>query len=164
MSREPWHESDSPGRVVRGASWRLGLIIIGVVAFFGLLGAGIWYLKVQTSGIKGAGDATVQINSGVNRINSQEWFHGQYAQIQAADRQLDELAANVKRFAGKADEAFWVTNYTGVKNRCAEMVAVYNAEAQKVSRQQWRDPNLPAQIDTSSPTTDCKETKVEATP
>lgn len=163
MSREPWYESESPGRVARGAGWRIGISILAIILFFGFISIGIWFFKVKTSDVKGAGDATAQINSGVNRVNAQEWFHGQYGQIQAADRQLDELAANLAANIGKTDESFWRTNYSGVKNRCVEMVAVYNAEAQKISRAQWRDTALPIHIDTTDPKTDCRETIVEVT-
>lgn len=158
MPREPWYESENPGRVVRGASWRTGVWIVCAVVFVLALSGGIWWLKVATSGVKGAGDQTRIVNDGRNRVNAQEWFHGQYAQILAADRNLDEAAANLKANLGKPDEAFWRTNYSGLKNRCAEMVANYNAEAQKVTREQWRDPSLPAQVDDTDPRTDCKET------
>lgn len=152
--REPWYESDNPSRVVRGASWRTALWIIGIVIFFGALSAGIWALRVATAPIKGAGDQEIIINDGRNRINAQEWFESQYGQIKAADRKLDEAAANLAR---DPDDDFYRTNYTGLKNRCVEMVEAYNAEARKVSREDWRSPALPSRIDNTDPATDCKE-------
>lgn len=153
MAREPWYESNNPSRVARGASWRTALWIVAIVAFFGLLGAGIWAVKVATSDVRGAGDATTQINSGTNRINSQEWFHSQHAAILTADRNLDQAAADVAAHPG---DDFYATNLTGLRNRCVEMVNNYNAEAQKVSRAKWLDPNLPVRIDDTDPATDCK--------
>lgn len=154
--REPWYDSDNPSRVVRGATWRTFLWIIGIVAFVGLLSGGIWALRVATAPIKGAGDQEIIINDGRNRINAQEWFEGQYGQIKAADRKLDDAATNL---AANPGDDFWRTNYTGLKNRCIEMVEAYNAEAHKVSREDWRDPRLPSRIDNTDPSTDCKETE-----
>lgn len=155
MSREPWYESDNPGRVARGASWRGALWIIGIIVLVLAIGAGIWGLRVATAPIKGAGDQEIIVNDGRNRINSQEWFESQYGQILTADRNLDEAAKNL---VAHPDDPFYQTNYTGLKNRCVEMVNNYNAEARKVSRGDWRDPRLPEHIGTNDPTTDCKET------
>lgn len=161
-NREPWYESDNPTRIARGLTWRAGVWIVVAVLFVGAIGGGIWWFNVATSGVKGAGDQTRIVNDGRNRVNAQEWFHSQYAQILAADRQLDEAAANLKANTGKDDESFYRTNYTGLKNRCAEMVANYNAEAQKVSRGQWRDQSLPFEVTDSDTKTDCKESPTPA--
>lgn len=161
--KEPWYESDSPGRVVRGGSWRVALWIVGVVAFVGLLGAGIWAVKVAVSGPKGAGDATRITNDGRNRVNAQEWFHSQYGQIKTADGNLDQAAANLAACPTDCeDHAFHLTNYTGLKNRCVDMVNAYNAEAGKVSRGKWLDPALPQQIGNGDSATDCKESQTPA--
>lgn len=158
MPREPWFESNNPDRLARSAGWRLGVWIVVGVVFFGLLGAGIWAVRVATSDVKGAGETTQRVNDATNRINSQEWFHGQYAQILTADRNLDEAAANLKANpVGTGNHDFHQTNYTGLKNRCVEMVNAYNAEALKVTRAKWLDPALPQRIDETDPKTDCKE-------
>lgn len=155
VAREPWYDSDNPTRVARGFSWRAALWIIGIVVFFGLLTAGIWGLKVALSGPKGAGDQQIIVNDGRNRVNAQEWFEGQYNQILAADKKLDQAKADLDAHPG---DEFYQTNYTGLKNRCIDMVGAYNAEARKVSREDWRDPRLPSQINDNDPKTDCKET------
>jgi hypothetical protein len=154
VAKEPWYESDSPGRFARGGMWRMALIIIAIVVFFGLLTAGIWWIRVVTAPVKGAGDQEIIINDGRNRINAQEWFEGQYAQILAADQKLDQAKADLDANPG---DDFYRTNYTGLKNRCIDMVNAYDAEANKVSRGEWRDPALPNKINQSDSKTDCKE-------
>ena len=129
-------------------------LFVAVLVFSGI-GVAVWYFGVATSGVKGAGDATKITNDGRNRVNAQEWFATQYELIRSTDRRIDEAAAARK---AKPGNDIAETNYQGLKNRCMEMVGNYNAEAQKVSRAQWRDPNLPTQIDDSDPKTDCKET------
>lgn len=156
--RVPYYESDNPGTVARGIGWRAGVWIVAAVVFFGALGVGVWWFKVATSDVKGAGDQTRITNDARNRINAQEWFHAQLAQIKSADKNLDEAAANLKAATTDEQKSFWQTNFTGLKNRCNEMVAVYNAETRKVTRAKWLDPALPFEITDSDPATDCKET------
>lgn len=157
MPRPHWTESSNPDRVAANVGARIAIWIVVAVVVLGSVGAGIWAFKVATSDVKGAGDQTRATNDGQNRINAQEWFHGQYGQILAADRNLDDAAKNLAASTSEKDREFWRTNYTGLKNRCNEMVAVYNAETQKVTRGKWLDPALPYQIDASDPRTDCRE-------
>ena len=157
--RPRWDHSDNPTTVVRSGTWRAMIWIVSVIAFIGLLAAGIWAFNVATSDVKGKGDQTRIVNDARNRTNAQEWFHGQLAQIKAADKNLDGAAANLAAATTETDKTFWQTNLTGLRNRCNEMVASYNAETQKVSRAKWLDPALPYQIDTTDPTTDCMESK-----
>lgn len=154
-----WRDDIREGNAAaRSVGWRLLIWIVVAIAVVGVIGGVIWGVKVATSDVKGAGDATRITNDGRNRVNAQEWFHSQYAQIQAADKNLDDAAANLAKASTPDDKAFWQTNYTGLKNRCNEMVANYNAEAQKVSRGKWLDPSLPVAIDGFDTKTDCKET------
>jgi hypothetical protein len=144
---------------VNYAGRKAGLSVLAWVAIailvIAVIGGVIWGVKVATSDVKGAGDATRITNDGRNRINAQEWFAGQYGQIKSTDRRIGEAAtALAKTPAGEFEK----TNYAGLVNRCMEMVGNYNAEANKVSRGKWLDTNvLPFQIDNSDPTTDCKE-------
>jgi hypothetical protein len=156
MGREPWYDSDNPSRVARGFSWRAALAVVAVVLFVGAISGGIYWFTVATSDVKGAGDQTRIVNDGQNRVNAQEWFHSQLAQIKTADKNLDDAAANLAKASNDKDREFWQTNYTGLKNRCNEMVANYNAETRKVSRGKWLDPDLPYEITDSDPATDCK--------
>lgn len=155
MSKTPWYDSDNPTRVARGFSWRLAVWILAAVLFFGAIGGGIWWFKVATSDVKGAGDAAVQINSGKNRIAAQETFEALYAQIQAYDRNLDQAA---KDKADHPGDSFFATNYSGLVKTCNDAVAQYNADARKVSRAKWLTDDLPFEIDQTDTRFDCKET------
>lgn len=150
-----WYESDNPTRVARGASWRIGVWIVAAVLFFAVIGIAIWGFKVGTSDVKGQGDAVRQKNSGTNRIAAQERFESLYAEIKAADRRLDPLAAAVK-----ADPTSHVaqTNLAGAVSYCIGVVADYNAEARKYTSEDFRAVDLPEQIDDLNPETDCQET------
>lgn len=135
---------------------KLGLLAAVGVAFaaIALCGIGVWGFKVATSDIKGSGDATRQINSADNRIASQEHFHSLMGEILKTDRNLDQAA---KDKAENPGDDFFATNYSGLVKHCNDVVEQYNADAQKVSKSKWLDPNLPQIINNSDPTTDCKE-------
>jgi nitrate reductase NapE component len=149
--RQEWREIDSASR---SAGWRIALWTVLAVLFVGAIGGGIWYFKVATSDVKGTGDATRQINSGQNRIASQEAFEALYAQIQAYDRNLDQAAKDKAEHPG---DSFYTTNYSGLVKQCNDAVGQYNADARKVSRAKWLTDDLPFEIDLNNPATDCKE-------
>jgi len=154
MRREPWYESEDPGRVARGAGWRVGVWIVVGVIFFGLLGIGLWAFNVATSDVKGRGDAQIKVNSADNRLFAQGNFLDLYNEIKATDRKLDQAAADK---AAHPNDPTAATNYTGLKAHCEDVRAEYNAAAKKISQAKFRDEDLPAQIDDSDPATDCKE-------
>ena len=151
MNRNDRREFDSVSRFTasRIAVWT----IVGVL-FFAALGAGIWYFKVTTSEVKGAGDATRITNDGKNRIAAQETFEALFQQIQAYDKNLDQAA---KDKAEHPNDPFFATNYSGLVKTCNDAVAQYNADARKVSRAKWLTEDLPFEIDQTNPLFDCKE-------
>jgi len=137
-----------------GASRTILLVVLALVVT-GIIGGIWWGVKVATSDAKGAGDAQIKINSGDNRIASQEAFEALYAQIQAYDRNLDQAAADKAEHSG---DDFYATNYSGLVKTCNDAISQYNADARKVSRAKWLTKDLPYEIDTANPLTDCKET------
>ena len=151
--RTPWHESSNPTTVVRGATWRGWIWVISAVVMVALISGGIWAFKVATSEVRGAGDATIEINSGKNQIQSQELFEEMYAKILEYDKNLDVAAAALAR----TPSSFNQTNYDGLAMTCNAAVEQYDAEARKVGSAKWRAADLPYEIDTASPETDCKE-------
>jgi len=146
----PWHESDNPTRFAWGAFWRSGVGIVLIVAFVLALSGGIWWLKVATSGVKGRGDVIRQNNDANNRIFSQQHFEDLYAAVVSEDQQLDI-------FAGKTDD-YSTSTFAGIQAECIRDRAQYNADANKVLLKDWQTPDLPHQIDPTSPATDCKPT------
>lgn len=151
MDRRDKREIDSYARF--GAS-RVIIYIAVFVAVAGILAAITWGIKVATSEVKGAGDATVKINSGDNRIAAQETFEKLYAQIQAYDKNLDQAAADKAAHAG---DAWYAENYSGLVMQCNNAVFQYNADARSVSRAKWLSEDLPYEIDQKDPRFDCKE-------
>ena len=153
MSRGPWYESDDPSRVARGAGWRLGVGYLAILVAVLVVGALLWGVKVVTSDVRGQGNAVRQKNDANNRIGAQARFEDLYADIQAADRRLDVLAQQAK--ANPRDNVAR-TNYAGAVNYCIDVVSDYNAEARKYLARDFRSFDLPSQIDSVDPATDCK--------
>ena len=154
MSKPRWHESNNPTTVVRGATWRGWIWVISAVVVVSLILGVSWAVRVATSDIRGAGDATIEINSGDNRIQSQELFEAMYAKVLEYDRNLDVAAATL----AKTPSSFNQTNYDGLVMICNAAVEQYNVETRKVGSAKWRSSDLPYEIDTTAPESDCKET------
>jgi hypothetical protein len=148
----PWYDSDNPDRVARGLGARLGIWIVVALVFFAVIGGAAWGVKVALSDTKGRGDSVRIKNSAPNRIAAQERFEQLYAEIQRSDASLDVLAPAAKA-GGQAER----TQFTGAVTYCLSVVADYNAEARKYRSQDFRAIDLPAQIDTTNPAFDCKE-------
>lgn len=128
-----------------------GVWLLGAVLLLALI-VGVWAFRVTTSDIKGRGDAEITKNSAANRIAKQERFEALYAEVLASDRRLDQLAKDAKD--GTAETR---TRYSGAVSHCHNVVADYNAEARKFTARDYRELDLPAQIDQTDPATDCKE-------
>jgi hypothetical protein len=152
MNRNEWREVDSASRSV---AWRVFVWAIVSVAAVGLIGGGIWYFKVATSEVKGAGDQTRIVNDGKNRIAAQETFEALFQQIQVYDRNLDQAAKDKAEHPG---DQFFAANYSGLVKQCNDAVGQYNADARKVTRAKWLTEDLPFEIDQNNPLFDCKET------
>lgn len=141
-------------RASMSVAWRVGLWIIAILIFSGLIGGGVLLVRALISEQKGALDAEIQINKGTNQIQSQELFQDLNAKILEYDANLD-----VASEAYKLDpSSFNKTNLLGLKMICNAAVQQYNSEAGKISRGKWMSPDLPFQIDQTDPRYDCKET------
>jgi hypothetical protein len=153
VSKEKWYDSDDPDRVGRALTGRGILLIILAVVVIGGISIGIWAFKVQTSGVKGAGDVKRTNNSAPNRIKAQAEFESLYAGIVAADKKIDIHAAALK---ANPKDFVLQTNYTAALTFCTTLVADYDAAARKTTFADWRAEDLPSRIDVSDPATDCK--------
>lgn len=157
MPREPWYDSDNPSRVARGAGWRTAVIVLSIVAFFGLLGAAMWALNVATSDVRGRGNAAIKVNDADNRLFQQGNFHQLYNDVIGYDQRLDQAAKDKAAHAGGADASYWDTNYTGLVNQCIATRNDYNAQAQKIVAAKFLDEGLPTSLDPNDPRFDCRE-------
>lgn len=153
MSRTPWYESDNPSTLARGGGWRLGVIIVAVVAFVLVVSAAVWGIRVATSDVQGRGDAVRAKNDGQNRVLASERFEDTYQEILAADRRIDTLADAAAADPGSQVAA---TNLTGAITYCQGVVGDYNADARKYTSAEFRAADLPAQIDNVAADTDCE--------
>lgn len=124
--------------------------ILGIIALF----VGGYLITVAVSGPKGVGDAIIQKNSAENWTAAQARFEELYADIVATDRKIDVAA---ELLATNPNDKTYQQTLAGTKSYCEEIVGDYNAEARKFKAEEWRSPDLPPQIDTYNPATDCKE-------
>jgi hypothetical protein len=152
VSRTPYYQSDNPTKVAWGVGWRSVAAVVLAIVVVGIIGAGTWAVKVATSDTRGRGDATQIKNDARNRINAQTNFEQLYADIKASDAKIDVLDA-----AAKADPTVENrTNATGIRTYCLAVVGQYNADARSYASADFRAADLPDQIDTTDPATDCK--------
>lgn len=130
--------------------FKISLIGLGVVVVI----AGAWLLSVVLSGPIGAGEQEKKVNSRDNRIFAQEHFNELYNDILSYDQQLDQASKDKSENPG---DKWFATNYTGLVNQCIDARNQYNADADKVTQERWRDDTLPYKIDEFDTRTDCKE-------
>lgn len=155
-----WRDDVREGSAAaRSVGWRIGVATVVVLLFVGLIAGGAWLFKVVTSDVKGAGDATVQNRSAANRLQAQAKYASLYEGIQAADRNIDTLAA------AAADDPTQVnkTNLIGAQNVCQTSVADYNSMATNALTRDWIPPGLPSRVGDDR-TTDCKPSEITPTP
>ncbi len=140
------------------AKWVVrGWVIVVIVIALGLVtGAVVWGLRVGTSDVKGRGDAEIMKNDARNRIRAQEGFEKLFADLKIADQQLNVTADLLRTKPG--GDLKLETELLGQKHFCLGLVSEYNAKARSFSQQDFRDAELPREIDQSAESTDCKET------
>ena len=128
--------------------------VIGGILVVALVVVGVWVIKVQTSGVRGEGNAIIKKNSAENWTAAQARFEGLYAEIEATDQKI--VVAKQQMDLNPEDRTAQ-DNYFGTKTVCLSMVADYNSEARSFLSQDFRAADLPDQIDNRNPTTDCQE-------
>lgn len=139
-------------QVYRGARrW----VIVAVAALV-LLPAIAWGLSVLFSDVAGKGNQKKQINRAENRTFAQEMFRELYEDIQSYDTQITTTMAAAAAETDPAEKSRLNSVVLGVRNQCIATVRQYDAEAQKVSKERFRDADLPESIDTTDPSFDCK--------
>lgn len=168
-TNDKWYDSEDPERFARGAGW-FGLkwstvIIVVVLVFSTVIGAGTWALRVATSDAKGRGDAIVQKNSAVNRTQAQAQFHTNFESIRSLDQRLSDAqkmldafnaahptVGNGTAFDPMAEQqANLQRTVTGLQQQCRSAVADYNASTETFTLQDFRDSDLPFKVESSDP-------------
>lgn len=128
----------------------LGIIIVLVIG--GLISAGIWFVGVATSGVKGQGDAVKINNSAENWTQKQAFFEDKYQAAKTADA---KIALFQKAVDADPKDRTAKDNLQGITSQCMNYVAEYNAESRKFLSQDWKSVDLPTELGNSI-TTDCK--------
>lgn len=128
----------------------LGILAVVVIV---VLSWGGYALSVAMSGPKGVGDAIKTKNSAKNWTNAQAGFEDSYQAIVSADR---KIAVHKEALKGDPKNQVLQTNLTGTTTMCISAVADYNADSRKYLQEDFKSADLPYQIDSSDPSTDCK--------
>lgn len=151
---ENWREFD---REAYSGGWRMAGITLVVILACSAMGGVGWLIKVALSDVKGAGDATVKINSADNRLQQQELFQDLYRKIQENELNLKQACADKWENKGKPSESFHNTNYSGMVMAYNQSVTEYNAQTQKARAEKWLPASLPTEITPVDLVNYCKE-------
>lgn len=130
--------------------------IIAIVVTVTLISMAGWGLNVLLSEPKGRGDALIEKNSANNWVKAQKEFNDRYQDILATDLKID---AAKRAWNANKNDIVLQTNYNGLVNYCLSAVGEYNSLARSYLAQDFRDADLPAEIDSTNSTIDCKENK-----
>lgn len=173
---EKWYDSDDPERFARGAGW-FGLrwtVIISVFVGLLVVAGSVVALKWDAwfAGTKGDLQTEIRDQDVDNRIRAQAFFYDAFNSIKKFDDQLTDAHTALNDYleqTPKPDSSDVVatqlyvqevdsrqTTITGLQQQCRNTIAAYNAEANKILSDEWRDPELPYQIDELSSETDCQ--------
>lgn len=152
MDRNGFKKDVSDANYVARKTVPSAALWIGVfVLVCAVIGVTTWYFKVATSAVKGAGDATVQVNSAANRLQAQDKYNKLYTGIQAADANLDTFADTYRLSPTEKN----LTDLSGATAICRKNVADYNQMATNALTKQWIPVEMPSMVG-SDPATDCK--------
>lgn len=132
------------------------IVVLIVIALAVVTGAILWFGRVATSDVKGRGDAEIIKNEARNRIRAQEGFWDKLVAVEVADKNLTLTAEALIK---QPDSVKLQTELTGQKMICNDAVGAYNAAARKFTQQDYRDADMPEQVDQTDPAYDCKESK-----
>lgn len=131
-------------------------IVAGVIGAT-VLGAAIWGIGVATSGVHGRGEQIKKINRADNRTFAQEQFVQLLQDIKAYDQQISvQQQALDAHSAQDAEHDRLAQVVAGLKTQCISTRNQYDAEAQKISKERFKDASLPDRVDEQDPSTDCK--------
>lgn len=119
-----------------------------------LVGWAIWAFGVASAPIRGAGDAYRDKHQAERWTAAQADFHRRYEGILALDRNITVAAGELKVDPKSQIKRI---NLVGLKQACNEAIGAYNTKAKAYNSRDFRDAELPSEIDITNPQTDCKE-------
>lgn len=116
------------------------LIVLAVVALIG----GCWFGWVKLSDPVGAGNTEIKNNSVQNRTGAQAEILDEYQAVQR-NMQIAKDAAELS--AKRPNDKQHETDAIGARQICITSVTTYNATTHKTLFQDWKDADLPWNID-----------------
>lgn len=140
LDREERREARSAGWYI--LRWFIAILIAGLI-----IGAGLWWLNVATSGVRGQGEGVAQRNSAGNWLDAQARFEENHAEYESTLVRID--VAYSAHIASPEDKTLEQT-YLGTVGYCTSLVADYNADARNFLREDFRASDLPASLDPST--------------
>jgi hypothetical protein len=126
--------------------------LCAALAVIAVIGGAVWFFKVSTAGVKGAGDTVRQNEDVNNRVAQQRAFVNLYEGVQADDQKIQVLADAAAKSPADVKAQ---TDLQGTQLICLDRVADYNAKVQETLAAAWLPADLPVRLG-ADPTTDCK--------
>ena len=153
-SAEDWAEEWASRPVATTLKAVCGVLAAGLV-----LAVILWGFGVLVAPWEGQGDAHREKNSAANWVAAQRAFHQErndvtafQAKIATAKRDLEAFEQNHPSNGtpydpnAQQDQNLHAT-LTGLQQQCVNTVATYNTDAQSYLTEDWRDTDLPTQLD-----------------
>jgi hypothetical protein len=132
----------------------IGYTLLGVL-LVGFIAAGVFALRVLLADVIGAGQAEITTSRGDYRIASYDHFTDLCAAVQAKEDQIAVMRAELRHAHGFRRSQL-LTNITALRTSRAELIREYNGDATKdFTRGQFRDSDLPYQLDVDDEDTTC---------
>lgn len=143
-------------RPARTGMW----LVIGTIIFVLVILAGLWGLGVLTSPVRGSGDAYTQKNSAGNWIAAQKQFQSDAKTFDVRKVQIADASKALKAWQAGPHPVDGVAAYndgehgqnlettlTGLTTGCQNLAANYNTNSRAYLSQQFKDADLPDQLD-----------------
>lgn len=140
---------------------RTGMRVVIVITLFILFViAGVWVLYVVTAPIRGTGDAYAQRSSAGNWITAQKQFQSDVKTFEARKVQIADASRALTAWRAGPHPADGIAAYTdaehgrnlevtltGLTTGCQNIAAGYNTDSRAYLSQQFKDADLPDQLD-----------------
>ncbi|MEI7818663.1 MAG: hypothetical protein WCI47_00940 [bacterium] len=166
MAREGFINTDDRKKVVSDTIWGMSRGVFAIVAIIivaAVIGSVSWGISVATSDVKGRGDAVVQKNSAVNRIEAQAQFEQNFADVKKFTLQLRDAHTAVADFNTAHPNVGNGTAYdplaeqlgnlqrteTGLRQQCLRVQTNYEAATRQYTSADFKAVDLPFRFDPS---------------
>lgn len=135
----------------------IAILISGVLIFL-IAVYGFGFLQRGTADFRGETGQIEQTKANSSyRIASYDNFYDSCASVQSLESKIINMKEELEETEGKQRETVLNTSITASKNKRAELIASYNADARKEATQgQFRASDLPYELDENEEETTCE--------